>query len=186
MKKKSHFLFHDFLVISFGIIVAILLVKTDVISNLLTATKEIEIISIFVSGMFFTSIFTTAPAVVALAEISLHIDSLLALAFFGGLGAMVVDVILFEFVKNNFSEHIMANIKKKRLRHKLQHIFSSKLFRVFSFVIGGLIIASPLPDELGISLMGLSKTRVSLFMILSFIFNFIGIFFVGLAARVLF
>ncbi len=186
MKRNSHLLLDDFLMFAFSILVAIILLKTNTIANLLTTTKELEIVSIFVAGMFFTSIFTTAPAMVALAELSQYVDSLWMFAFFGGLGAMVVDVILFEFVKNNFSDHILDNIKKKRLRHKLAHIFKSKLFRVVSFVIGAIIIASPLPDELGISLMGFSKTKISFFVIVSFVFNFIGIFLVGLAGRALF
>ena len=60
-----------------------------------------------------------------------------------------------------------------------------KLFRRVSFFVGGLIIASPLPDELGISLFGFSKIKMSWFIPLSFIFNFIGIVLIGVVAQAL-
>ena len=51
--------------------------------------------------------------------------------------------------------------------------------------MGGLIIASPFPDELGIGLLGFSKMRTRWFVLLSFTFNFIGIFLIGLVAKTL-
>ena len=45
-------------------------------------------------------------------------------------------------------------------------------------VIGAIIIASPLPDELGVSLMGMSQMKASRFILLSYILNSIGIFLV--------
>jgi hypothetical protein len=46
-----------------------------------------------------------------------------------------------------------------------------------------LIIASPFPDELGLMLMGLSKTNTKVFILLSFVLNFIGILVMGLLLR---
>jgi hypothetical protein len=43
-------------------------------------------------------------------------------------------------------------------------------------VVGALVIASPLPDELGITLLGIARLRNWQFVVLSFIFNFAGIF----------
>lgn len=44
--------------------------------------------------------------------------------------------------------------------------------------IGAIIIASPFPDELGVSLIGLSKLSTGKFILLSYILNSIGIFLV--------
>ncbi|MBP9757924.1 MAG: hypothetical protein KBD06_04955, partial [Candidatus Pacebacteria bacterium] len=57
-----------------------------------------------------------------------------------------------------------------------------RFFRYLTFFAGGVIIASPLPDELGISLLGLSRMREIHFVPLSFAFNFLGIFIIGLIA----
>jgi uncharacterized membrane protein YdjX (TVP38/TMEM64 family) len=45
-------------------------------------------------------------------------------------------------------------------------------------VLGAIIIASPLPDEMGVGLMGISKLKTSQFILLSFVLNAIGIFIV--------
>ena len=58
-----------------------------------------------------------------------------------------------------------------------------KFFRWLTFLVGGLIIASPLPDELGISILGFSKMKVSWFIAISLVFNFIGILLIGVVAR---
>jgi hypothetical protein len=68
---------------------------------------------------------------------------------------------------------------------RMRSFFKLRLFRWLSLFVGGLIMASPLPDEVGISLMGMSKIKVPWFVTLSFVFNFIGIVLIGLAARAL-
>ena len=61
-------------------------------------------------------------------------------------------------------------------------LFKLRSFRWLTFFAGGFIIASPLPDELGIALLGFSKLKTSLFVPLSFTFNFLGICLIGIAA----
>jgi hypothetical protein len=59
-------------------------------------------------------------------------------------------------------------------------------FRWFSWamlVAGAIIIASPLPDELGVALMGIGEIRPRVFLPLSFAMNTLGIVIVGLAAQ---
>jgi hypothetical protein len=43
-------------------------------------------------------------------------------------------------------------------------------------ILGALIIASPLPDEFGLALLGLSRTRISILIPVSFIMNFLGVY----------
>jgi hypothetical protein len=57
------------------------------------------------------------------------------------------------------------------------------MFRLVSLFVGGLIIASPLPDELGISVWGFSKLKTAWFIPLSFFCNFVGILLIGAVAR---
>jgi hypothetical protein len=49
--------------------------------------------------------------------------------------------------------------------------------------MGGLIIASPLPDELGLALMGFVKTNNWTFAIISILCNALGIFVIAVVAR---
>ena len=181
---RNNFLLQDVVIIILSIFVAIILVKTEVLVRLLASAKELEILGSFIAGMFFTSIFTTAPAIVALGEIA-NANSVLITALFGGMGALVGDLIIFKFIKDRLSEHLLELIKHQSGGKRLRVLFKLKYFRWLNFLAGGFIIASPLPDELGISLLGFSKMRTSLFMVLSFSFNFVGIVLVGLIAKAL-
>lgn len=181
-KSMRGYLVQDFMIIIMSIFLAVILVKTHVLTSLLASTADYKFLGSFLAGLFFTSIFTTAPSVVALGEIS-QIQSVFYVAFFGALGAMVGDLIIFRFIRDKLSEHLMVLMKheiegaKVKFRHHLQ------FFRWFTFFVGGVIIASPLPDELGVGLLGLSKMKTSWFAPLSFVFNFIGILMIGVVAN---
>lgn len=185
MKSKTKYLLMtDIIIILLSFFFAIFLAKTDVLVNILIASKALEIFGSFIAGVFFTSVFTTAPATVTLGEMA-QTNSILLVALSGALGAMIGDLIIFRFVKDSFSKHLVELIKKKGGKDRIKHLFSLKYFRWLTFVIGGLIIASPLPDELGVTLLGFSKMRPSFFIFFSFIANFIGILLIGIVARAL-
>jgi len=180
--SKNNFLLQDIVIIVFSVVIAVILVKTDVLVSILTSTKELELFGSFVAGMFFTSIFTTAPAIVTLGEIA-QANSIWLTAFFGAVGAVVGDLVIFQFVRDRFSEHLMELIGHRRGGRRIKALSHMRFFRWFTFLVGGIVIASPLPDELGISILGFSKMRWHWFVPLSFTFNFIGIAIIGLIAK---
>ncbi|MEO8637581.1 MAG: hypothetical protein ABI430_01625 [Candidatus Taylorbacteria bacterium] len=182
--EKNSFFLHDIAIIVLSIFIAILLVQNNVIINFLSSTQELKLFGTFVAGFFFTSVFTTAPAIATLGEIAKG-NSLLTTALLGATGAVLGDLIIFYFIRDKFSSHLVELLRHRRGGRRIGAILKLKLFRWVSFFIGGLIIASPLPDELGISLLGFSKMKMSWFIPLSFVFNFIGIVFIGLVARAL-
>jgi hypothetical protein len=77
----------------------------------------------------------------------------------------------------------MLDLLKLRKRKRLRQLLEGRGFRWLTFFAGGLVIASPLPDELGISLLGLSRVRIRWFVVVSYAFNFLGILLIALAAR---
>ena len=79
----------------------------------------------------------------------------------------------------------MEIIKHQGAGKRIKLLLKLKLFRWLTFFAGGLIIASPFPDELGISLLGFSKMRTSWFIPLSFALNCIGILLIGWVAKAL-
>ncbi len=182
MTASEKFVIKDLVIIIISVALAISLARTEVIPIFLSATRELELIGSFVAGIFFTSIFTTAPAIVTLGAIA-QVNSVFWTALLGAMGAVIGDIVIFHFVRDRFAEHLMVLIKHETSGKRLKAIFKLKIFRWLTFLTGGLIIASPLPDELGISLLGFSKMKTVPFMILSFSFNFIGIILIGLLAR---
>jgi len=179
----KHF-FKDFGVIAASILIALALVYSGVIESLLTSTHGLRLFGAFFAGVFFTSIFTTAPAIAALGIIAQN-GSVLETAAVGALGAVVGDMLIFMLVRDRLSEHLMEHLKANEGWARFTVLIRTRSFRLASLFIGGLIIASPFPDEIGISLMGISKLKTSRFVPLSYAFNFIGIMTIGTAARVL-
>ena len=181
-KKTPSNLTRDVGIIILSIIVAILLIKPGAIEEALKQTRNVWFLDSFIAGMFFTSVFTVAPAIVALGTIAQSSQSVLLVALFGGLGAMCGDLIIFRFMRDVLAGDIMRIINTSG-NGKLQSIVRLKFFRWLTFSLGALVIASPLPDELGLAMMGFSKTKTSILIPVSFVFNSLGILVIGLVAK---
>ncbi len=168
-----------------SVAVAAVFAGTDAVADFLISTREMRLLGSFLAGMFFTSVFTTAPAMVALGEISALGGSVWLTAAIGAAGAVVGDLLLFSIVKNRLSEHLALHMRNAKGWSRFSLLLRAKSLRWLSFFIGGLIIASPFPDELGVSLLGISRMRTSWFVALSYVFNFFGILAIGGIAHVL-
>lgn len=183
MEQHRVNLFRDIAIILISVIIAVILYKTKTLEGILTSTKEMEIIGSFIAGMFFTSIFTVAPATVALMEIA-QTNSVFLVAILGGFGALLGDYIIFRFVKDNLTKDILYLLRQAKQK-RLISIFRLRFFRWLMAFLGAIVIASPLPDELGLAMLGLSKIKNSLFAPISFILNSLGILAIGLIAKTL-
>ena len=181
---KNNFLLKDGAIIVLSIFIAVILVKTKILTEILISTQKLKLLGSFIAGMFFTSVFTTAPAMVTLGEIA-RANSIVLTAIFGAMGAVVGDIIIFRFIRDRLSEHLLELAKHQGAGKRFKVLLKLKYFRWLTFLMGGLSIASPFPDELGIGLLGFSKMRTQWFILLSFVFNFIGILLIGLVAKTL-
>lgn len=169
--KKS--LIKNLSIVFLSVLIAIILAKTDAFKDLLISIQGLKFIGSFIAGIFFISVFTVAPASVMLFKIA-QTTPIWEVAILGGLGAVVGDFIIFRFIKNNFADEIINLLKKTKIQ-KIAGIIHLSAFRWLVPFIGALIIASPLPDELGLTMMGLSKVKTSTFVLISFILNSLGI-----------
>ncbi len=131
----------------------------------------------FIAGCFFTYSFTTAPASVAFLIMAKSQNIYLA-ALIGGTGALLMDLVIFRFMRHSFNDEI------KKLAHEeligyLHQKTPVGIKRYVLPVLGGLIIASPLPDEIGVTLIAASKSiSLKIFTLISYIMNTLGIFFI--------
>ena len=183
VKRSEIHILYDIAIIALSVLVAALLVKTGVLADLLASTKSIGLLGAFIAGMFFTSIFTTAPAIVALGEVSL-LQGIFVTALVGAAGCVIGDLIIFRFFRDHLSEHIEEILLHKKSRRRFHLLFKRRLFRWGTFFIGGFLLAFPLlPDEPGIALLGFSKMKLKYFSLLSYVFNFLGILAIGLIAH---
>ncbi len=176
-QKAKKRLLRDFCILILGALVGYWIIESGAIHTLLGQSTNLPILASFVSGIFFTSIFTTAPAIAALYEISQG-SPIMLVAFFGAMGAVLGDFFLFKFVQDDISADVSYLVGKGRFK-RLFAIFHTKLFEWFLPFVGALVIASPFPDELGLALLGFSKIKTSQFILISFTFNFLGIILIG-------
>lgn len=174
-------LYLDLLILSVSIVFTILFVHSGYLDVLLNGMGHGVVLESFIAGVFFTSVFTIAPASVVLGELSLHADPLLV-ALIGGIGAMFGDLALFLFVRDVFTADLKS-FAKRHFKRRILRYFHFGFMRWLSPFLGALIIASPLPDELGLALMGMSKVRMVVFLPLTFVLNVIGILIIGSIAR---
>ena len=97
------------------------------------------------------------------------------IAIIAGLGGAVGDFVIFRFFRCNLIEEITPIYNHLGGRH-LTKLMHHRYFRWSLPIVGAIIIASPLPDEIGIGLLGVSKIKSYQFVILSFILDTIGIY----------
>lgn len=134
----------------------------------------------FVAGILFVCSFTVAIGVVALVALSHSLNPVI-LAIVAGAGAVIGNFFIFRFIKDDILEDIVPLFKKIEGNH-LTKLLHTKYFQWSLPVIGALLIISPLPDEVGISLMDIAGMSTLRFLILCFFLNSIGILFIALAA----
>jgi len=173
----------DVVAVGASVALAWFLISSGALAGLLAATDAGKIFESFVIGVFFTSAFTIAPAAIFLGELSQTISPW-TVATFGALGAMCGDLILFLFIRDRLADDIKGLFPKKAVRHFLNS-FHLGFWKWLSPVLGALIIASPLPDEFGVSLLGLSRVKVSTLLPVAFVMNFLGILLVAGVASLL-
>jgi len=180
MKYRRHVV-QDLVAIAASIAIAVIIVRYELVQAALAAMGDGTLLASFIAGMFFTSVLTTAPAIAVLGELSLQ-GNFLLVALLGAAGAVVGDYIIFAFVRDRISNDI-AHLLKRRTLGRLHAIFRRPTFKWLLPFLGGLIIASPLPDELGLALLGFTRLTTRLFVPLSFAFNAAGIVAIGLVTR---
>lgn len=171
----------DFFLLGLSVVFSILLVRFGVLESIISVSKGWDVITSFVVGIFWTSVFTISPASIAIARLSYDINPV-TIAAFGAFGAMLGDLVIFSFIKDVFSEDIKGAIKASRFKKFLSRTHFSFL-RWFGPMIGALIIISPLPDEMGLGLMGVSKMKTRYLIPMTLILNFIGIFLIASVAQ---
>lgn len=185
-KKTKHSLksfVQDILLFGVSIFSAIMLVRSGALDFLVGVADDYTILASFLAGLFFTSFFTTAPAIVVLGKIALN-NNLAIVAVFGALGAVCGDAIIFRFIRDHFIEHARAVFKTHATPgRRLRHLLAFRFTRWALLLCAAFIIASPLPDELGIGILNFARYNFSSFAVFSFLANGFGIVMIGLIAR---
>lgn len=157
------------------------LARTPQVDAAIKGVGNLGYLGAFVTGLFFVSTFTVAPAAVVLFHLASQLHAI-EIALLAGAGAMVGDYFIFQFIRDHVFAELLP-LARKLQTPGMKLLFKSPYFAWILPVVGAFVIASPLPDEVGVSMMGLSKVKQWQFFILAFALNAVGIFLVVSAAQ---
>jgi len=152
---------------------------TGSLEKFLNSLGNYEYLGAVLAGFFYTYGATTAFSVATFFILAKILNPWIS-ALLGALGSIVSEYIIYNFVSEKSGKIIKIHNKK----YKIPEI-KSKFVKKISPLIAGFIIASPLPDELAAIFLGAEKYDRKKFILLAFIFNFIGILFIVALGRIL-
>jgi hypothetical protein len=128
------------------------------------------------AGAAFVFTFATPIAAVTLLILAQKLP-LLNILLFAAIGAVVSDFTLFRNFKDGIAQEIEPVYKDIGKGH-FKNLLSTKDFRFLDPVIGGILILTPLPREIGLNLIGIHKLKANQFLAISAFVNIVGILFI--------
>lgn len=176
-RRWKEWKYKNLTIFAIGIITAIVLSKLEAFHTFLLNLDGLSYLSAFVAGIMFVSVFTVASSAVILLVLAEELNPF-ALALIAGLGSTLGDLLILHFIKDNLTREIAPIyylVGGNRINRMFKAIVDTKYFSWLVPIVGAIIIASPFPDEIGVTLLGLSKIKTHQFVLISFLLNTLGI-----------
>lgn len=166
------------LILLICIILAYIFFKADFFEGFSQLFNSHGYISIFIAGFLFAYGFTAPFAVGFFISLASSVNIFIA-GPLAGLGALIADLLIFQFIKTSFQDEF-DKLKLTRFFQRVKLLFenhlSDKIRRYVLWTVAGFIIASPLPDEFGVSLLsGFTSIDKKAFIPISYVLNTAGI-----------
>lgn len=174
LEKYQNWKYKNTAFLLLSLVVLFVFADSVVVKNFISKVGGLGYFGIFVTGLFFVSTFTVAPASVVLYFLSSQFHPAV-IALVAGVGASFGDLLILKFLKDRVFVELYPLFTKMAGR-RVRRLFRTPYFAWLSPVVGILIIASPFPDEIGIGLLGVSKLKSWQFFLISFVCNALGIF----------
>lgn len=167
--------------LAIGLALAIFLAKNQAFNNFLLGMGQYGYLSALLAGAMFVCTFTVATGGLIIFTLAKTLNPF-ELILFGMLGAVIFDMFVFKSIKGSVDKEIKEAFNNPRFGH-FKKILHTKYFAWMMPIIGFLVFISPIPDEFGISLMGLSKIKTYQFLLISILNHSIGMSFIVTALK---
>jgi len=151
-------------------VVFILLSDGNVANFIQTIGMQGGLLSLLVAGAAYAS-FVTSPAATAAIFLLGKVYNPFLIAAVGAAGTVITDYLLFRFIKTKARPSLLYLAEGFKTKYKK----TRRTLRILGVAVAGLIIASPLPDELGIAILGIENCKTKWFLLFSYVMNFLGI-----------
>lgn len=147
------------------------------VNSFIASLNSWSYLGVFLAGMLFSFGFTTPFAIGFF--IVLNPENIFLTGIIGGLGAMVTDLLILKFIRFSFMDEfdrLEHTPVIKKFIYLIENNLGHKISVYLMYIFTGVIMASPLPDEIGvIMLSGIKHINALVFSIATFILNTIGI-----------
>lgn len=156
-----------------SLVIGIFILRSPTVHEAITHIGNFGIIGAFFAGIFFVMSFTVIPSAAVLLTLSESMHPLV-LSFFAGAGGVCGDYLLMRYLRTETDELLQQ--VHERNHFSIERVLKSRLLHWLGPVIGALVIASPFPDELGITLLGITKLETKKFILLTFVLDVLAVF----------
>ena len=178
MKRLFVFSYPKLTIYILAIAVSYFIFQIPSVLQFVSSFDNLLYIPVFIGGLLYTVGFT-APISTGF-FLALHPSNILIASLIGAAGALITDIALFSFIRLSFMDEFRLLERSSLIKHIMsgvRMIFPKKLRSFLVYIFVAIIIASPLPDELGVALLaGFTKFHPYSFMTMSYIGNTLGIF----------
>ncbi len=167
-KKQKNGVSGGFVFFGIGVILAGLIFSYPGFHELISNLGEWGILGMFLAGLAFVVSQLSPIATVVMLGLSEEYPMWMV-TLICGVGSMVGDLIMFRFFSSGLGADVFEEVEniKKRL-----HLRNKTLIKL----LGAIFIVSPLPDEIGVALLGMSNVKIGNMAVLSFCLNSLAIF----------
>ena len=177
MKRLFRFKYPKITILILAVIAAYYIFRNPEVSYFFSNLGELSYLGIFIAGFFFSFGFT-APLAISLFLLA-NPENILLAAIVGGTGALLADLSIYKIIKFSFMDEFneLENTHPiKKLNKIISNSISHKIKVYLMYFLAGIIIASPLPDEVGVTMLaGLSHIKAVTLSLISFVLNTLGI-----------
>lgn len=159
------------------------LIKSGYLHDIVDRILPVRFAAEIIAGTLYTS-FLTSPISVATLIVVAESNNPIIVALLGGVGAVIGDMLIVKFFRDNLSKDVKYVSRELKLR------IITKFLNFFhlGFIIpllGMIIIASPFPDELGLMMLGATSLKYRELIVLTYVLNTAGILLIVLPANLL-
>lgn len=169
-KKHTHI---NLILCAVGLIFTVFLAQRGWLEGILLVPGAYRYAIIAAAGVLFVTTFT-APIGGLMLAILVKQTPIWQVVLLSGVSAVLADLTILHALNIELLEEI-EDIFNEFHGKKLIHIFQSKMFRWTLPLLVILIIITPVPDDLAIGLLGISRVSTHKFALSSYLINSIGI-----------
>jgi len=196
---KYQWKYKNLIILALSFVFAYYMLRNPQIISFIEGLGNFGYPAAFLLGLLFTYAFTAVPATVAIFSLGEILNPIL-IALIGAVGSVIGNYIIFKLVRDRLVKEInmlskeVKNLTKpgsvlffwEEIRIRIWRAISkSKVWNVLVPVFAGFILASPIPDEVGVAIFGAVKFNPEKFIVVSYLLHFVGILAIAYSSRLI-